>query len=120
VHYFSLLHFGRAGAKCSILLLINPKNKERPMNEFVFEQAPLRLPTRWQVGDKVKLLTFPVGQESASYQLDVTISEINDGEYQGVIIRIAPLGRVDASIRSHFKLEGIVEFRSENIQGSAD
>lgn len=89
------------------------------MNEDIFEQAPLQMPARWRVGDKVKLLTFPVGNEPSSYQLDVTIREINDGEYEGVIMRIAPVGRVIATAHQHFEIGGVVEFRGENIQGNA-
>ena len=53
------------------------------MDQDLFEQAPLPLLTRFQVGDRVKLLTFPVGIHPASYQLDVAITAIHDGEFEG-------------------------------------
>ena len=89
------------------------------MNEDIFEQAPLPMLTRWQVGDKVKLLTFPVGDGSASYQLDVTIRQIIDGEFEGVVVKAAPVGRVPASVKRHFEAGTVVEFRAAHIQGNA-
>lgn len=88
------------------------------MDQDVFEQAPLPLLTRFQVGDHVKLLTFPVGIHPASYQLDVAITRINDGEFEGEIIRIAPLGR-QGHQEAHFTQGGQVAFFARNIQGMA-
>jgi hypothetical protein len=88
------------------------------MNEDIFVQAPLPMLTRFQVGDKVRLLTFPVGVEPASYQLEVSISRIMDGEFEGEIVRVSPLGRTSSTHR-HFEIGGFVEFRGANIQGMA-
>ncbi len=88
------------------------------MNEDIFEQAPLPMLNRFQVGDKVKLLTFPVGVEPASYQLDVAINRIMDGEFEGEILRVAPVGRI-STLHRHFEIGGHVEFRAANIQGMA-
>ncbi|PKE30933.1 hypothetical protein CWS43_09630 [Rahnella sp. AA] len=88
------------------------------MDQDLFEQAPLPLLTRFQVGDRVKLLTFPVGVHPASYQLDVAITSIHDGEFEGEIVRIAPLGRLGHH-EAHFTLGGHVAFFARNIQGMA-
>lgn len=88
------------------------------MDQDLFEQAPLPLLTRFEVGDHVKLLTFPVGVHPASYQLDVAITRILDGEFEGEIVRIAPLGR-QGHEEGHFKLGGQVAFFAGNIQGTA-
>jgi len=88
------------------------------MDQDLFEQAPLPLLTRFQVGDRVKLLTFPVGVHPASYQLDVVITSIQDGEFEGEIRRIAPLGR-QGHHEAHFTLGGHVAFFARNIQGMA-
>lgn len=85
------------------------------MNEDIFEQAPLPMLTRWQVGDKVKLLTFPFGDGSGSYQLDVTIREINDGEFEGVVTKASPVGRFAPSAKRHFENGTVVEFRAAHI-----
>lgn len=89
------------------------------MNEDIFEQAPLPMLTRWQIGDKVKLLTFPVGDAAASYQLDVTIRHILDGEFEGIVTKAAPVGRVSAAAKQHFAAGTVVEFRASHIQGNA-
>lgn len=88
------------------------------MDQDLFEQAPLPLLTRFQVGDRVKLLTFPVGLHPASYQLDVAITSIHDGEFEGEIVRIATLGR-QGHQEAHFTLGGHVAFYARNIQGVA-
>ena len=88
------------------------------MDQDLFEQAPLPLLTRFQVGDRVKLLTFPVGIHPASYQLDVAITAIHDGEFEGEIVRIATLGR-QGHEQAHFVLGGQVAFYARNIQGMA-
>ena len=88
------------------------------MDQDLFEQAPLPLLTRFQVGDRVKLLTFPVGVHPASYQLDVAITRIQDGGFEGEIVRIAPLGRLGHH-EAHFTIGGTVAFSARNIQGMA-
>lgn len=88
------------------------------MDQDLFEQAPLPLLTRFEIGDRVKLLTFPVGMHPASYQLDVAITRIHDGEFEGEIVRIAPLGRLGHH-EAHFTVGGHVEFFARNIQGMA-
>ena len=88
------------------------------MDQDLFEQAPLPLLTRFEIGDRVKLLTFPVGVHPASYQLDVAITRIHDGEFEGEIVRIAPLGRLGHH-EAHLTVGGHVEFFARNIQGMA-
>lgn len=88
------------------------------MSEAIFEQAPLRLLSHFTLGDKVTLVTFPVGNPPVSYRLEALIIEADDGNYEGEITKVIPLGRDDLQ-QHHFHPGGHVEFQTGNIQGNA-
>ncbi|CAM3541913.1 hypothetical protein BS639_18670 [Rouxiella silvae] len=88
------------------------------MSEAMFEQAPLQLLTQFTLGDKVTLVTFPVGNPPVSYRLEAKITEADDGNFEGEITKVIPLGREEFS-QQHFHAGGHVEFQSGNILGNA-
>ncbi|WAT11067.1 hypothetical protein [Rouxiella badensis] len=88
------------------------------MSEAMFEQAPLPLLTQFTLGDKVTLVTFPVGNPPVSYRLETRITEVADGNYEGEITKVTPMGR-EAFDQHHFHVGGHVEFETSNILGNA-
>ncbi len=88
------------------------------MSEAMFEQAPLQLLTQFTLGDKVTLVSFPVGNPPVSYRLEALITEAEDGNFEGEIIKVIPLGR-DDFMQHHFQPGGHIEFQSGNILGNA-
>lgn len=84
----------------------------------MFEQAPLQLLTQFGLGDKVTLVSFPVGIPPVSYRLEALITEAYDGNFEGEITKVIPLGREEFQLH-HFQPGGHVEFRSGNILGNA-
>ncbi len=88
------------------------------MSEVIFEQAPLQLLTHFTPGDKVTLVTFPVGLPPVSYRLEALITQAEDGNFEGEITKVIPLGREDFQPH-HFQPGGHVEFETGNILGNA-
>lgn len=88
------------------------------MSDVIFEQAPMKLITRFTLGDNVSLVTFPVGNPPVSYRLETKIVETNDNNYVGEVTKVEPVGR-DSFEQHHFQVGGHVEFQAENILGNA-
>ncbi|WP_045046539.1 hypothetical protein [Rouxiella chamberiensis] len=88
------------------------------MSDAIFEQAPMKLITRFTLGDGVALVTFPVGNPPVSYHLEAKIVEVRDNDYVGEITKVDPVGR-DSFEQHHFHIGGHVEFLSENIMANA-
>ncbi|MEG3135594.1 hypothetical protein SC206_18715 [Rouxiella sp. T17] len=88
------------------------------MSDVIFEQAPMKLITRFTLGDNVSLVTFPVGNPPVSYRLEAKIVETNDNNFVGEVTKVEPVGR-DSFEQHHFHLGGHVEFQAENILGNA-
>ncbi|WAT02823.1 hypothetical protein [Rouxiella chamberiensis] len=62
------------------------------MSDAIFEQAPMKLITRFTLGDGVALVTFPVGNPPVSYHLEAKIVEVRDNDYVGKSPRLIRLG----------------------------
>lgn len=88
------------------------------MSEVMFEQAPLQLLTHFTLGDRVTLMSFPVGDPPVSYRLEARITLIEDGDFEGEITKAVPMGREEFG-KQHFYTGGHIEFKTANILGNA-
>ncbi len=82
-----------------------------------FQEAPLPLGRFFRRNDQVILVSKPVGEPRKRYRLNVRISSINDGIYQGFVSSVENADDHDRP-GGFFHKDEQITFEMRHIQGS--